>query len=147
MVKIKKNKFPKTLLVKIKVASSSDNCKTTYKNCNHPQVIATLKFANSYFSRLKGLMFKKKLNYALVLKPSNSKYRFFSSIHTLFIRFTMDVVFLNKDQVVFEIIQISPWKFYIPKGPANYIIEMEKGVIEKYKIAIGDKLNFVCESR
>lgn len=92
-------------------------------------------------------MFKKNLDYVLVLKPAKTKNRLLSSIHTLFMRFTIDVVFLDKNKIVVEITQIPPWKFYIPKISGDYILEMEKGSIEKYQIAIGDKLDFVCEFR
>ncbi|MCL2114714.1 MAG: DUF192 domain-containing protein [Methanobrevibacter sp.] len=147
VVKIKKNSYSKTLLIKEKTKPSIDNFAIEDNTCKNKQTIATLKFANSYFSRLKGLMFKKRLDYVLVLKPAKSNHRFTSSIHTLFMRFTIDVVFLDKEREVFEITQIAPWKFYIPKRPAAYILEMKKGSIEKYQIAIGDKLDFVCEFR
>jgi len=137
----------KTLLIKEKTSTSKKSPVNNYENFKSNQVIATLKFANSYFSRLKGLMFKKKLDYVLVLKPSKSNFKLFSSIHTFFMRFTIDVVFLDKNKKVVEIAQISPWKFYIPKKSVKYILEMKKGLIKKYQIAIGDKLNFICENR
>ena len=137
----------KTLLIKEQASTSVNNSKTDDENFKSDQIIAPLKFANSYFSRLKGLMFKKKLDYILVLKPKKSNFKVFSSIHTLFMRFTIDVVFLDKNKKVVEISQVSPWKFFSPKRPAYYILEMKKGSVEKYQIAIGDKLNFVCEFR
>lgn len=127
--------------------TSSDRFRVDDENFKHKQVIATLKFANTYFSRLNGVMFKKKLDYILVLKPVKSNYRILSSIHTLFMKFTIDIVFLDKNKRIFEIAQISPWKFYTPKKSANYILEMKKGSIKKYQIAVGDKLDFVCEFR
>lgn len=145
-VKIKENSHSKTLLIKENTISH-DKFKISYENSKSKQTIATLKFANSYFSRLKGLMFKKKLDYVLLLKPLKSKHKFLSSVHTLFMRFTIDLVFLDKNKKVLETAQLSPWKFYIPHKPANYILEMEKGAIKKYQIAIGDKLDFVCEFR
>jgi uncharacterized membrane protein (UPF0127 family) len=135
------------LLIKEKTTSSSDSCKISYKSLKTNQIIATLKFGNSYFSKLKGLMFKKKLDYVFVLTLTKSKYRFLSSIHTLFMRFTIDIVFLDKSKAVFEIAQLSPWKLYIPKKPARYVLEMKEGSIETNQIAIGDKLDFVCEYR
>ena len=134
------------MLIKEKTSLSSDNSKTDYENLKSQEIIATLKFANSYFSRLKGLMFKKKLDYVLVLKPK-SNLRISSSVHSLFMRFAIDLVFLDNKKKVVEVAKLSPWKFYIPKRSADYILEMKQGSIEKYQIAIGDKLNFVCESR
>jgi len=134
-------------LIKKKASNSIGSYTFNENNFEPNQVISTLKFANSYFSRLKGLMFKSKLDYVLVLKPAKSKHKIFSSIHTLFMKLTIDLVFLDKNKKVVETSQISPWKFYTPKRSVDYILEMKKGSIEKYEIAIGDKLDFVCEFR
>jgi len=133
-------------LVKEKEKSSLDSFTHDYRKSGSKQVIATLKFANSYLSRLKGLMFKKKLDHVLVLKPK-SNFRVFSSIHTLFMNFSIDLIFLDKNKKVVEIAQVFPWKLYIPKRSAGYILEMKSGSVEKYQIAIGDNLDFVCEFR
>ena len=109
--------------------------------------IANVKFADSYFSRLKGLMFKKDLNYALVLKPARMNNRSASAIHSCFMRIAIDVVFLNENKEVFEIKHLKPWKFHSPKSGASYIVELKEGIVEKYKINIGDKLDFVCQMR
>lgn len=109
--------------------------------------INNLKFADTFFSRFKGLMFKKKLDYVLVLKPAHMKSKRASAIHTCFMRIAIDIVFLDENKEVFEIATLKPWKFHSPKKGASYILEMKKGSVEKYKIAIGDKLDFVCELR
>ena len=109
--------------------------------------IANVKFADSFLSRLKGLMFKKDLNHALVLKPSKPNNRYISSIHTCFMRIAIDIVFLNENREVCEIKHLKTWNFHTPKSGASYIIELKEGSIEKYKINIGDKLDFVCEFR
>ena len=110
------------------------------------QKIVNIKFANTFFSRFKGLMFKKDLNHALVLKPNKTLSKS-TSIHTCFMRIAIDIIFLDENKRVFEIATLKPWKFYTPKKGASYILEMKEASIEKYKIAIGDKLDFVCELR
>jgi len=109
--------------------------------------IANVKFAASYFSRLKGLMFKKDLDYVLILKPTKVNNRYMSAIHSCFMRMTIDVIFLNENKEVLEIKQLKPWNFYTPSTGASYILELKEGSIEKYKITLGDKLDFVCELR
>ena len=109
--------------------------------------IANVKFADSYFSRLKGLMFKKDLDYVLVLKPAETKSKSASAIHSYFMKMTIDVIFLNEEKQVYEIKQLKPWKFFTPSSGASYILELKEGSIEKYKINLGDKLDFVCELR
>jgi len=109
--------------------------------------IANVIFAESFLSRLKGLMFKKDLNHALVLKPLNENNRLTSAIHTCFMRIAIDVIFLNENREAYEIKRLKPWNFHIPRSGASYIIELKEGSIEKYKIRIGDKFDFVCEFR
>lgn len=109
--------------------------------------IANVKFANSYFSRLKGLMFKKNLDYVLVIKPAKPNKRSASSIHSFFMRINIDVLFLDKDKKVYEIKQLKTWRFYTPNTGAKYILELKEGSIKEYNIKIGDKLDFVCELR
>ena len=91
--------------------------------------------ANSFFKRFKGLMLKKNIDSAMLF--SNLKD---SSIHTHFMRFDIDVYFLDKNKVIFEKATLKPWKFYKPKKQANYILETKK---DRLKLKIGDKLDFI----
>lgn len=102
--------------------------------------------ADTFFSRLKGTMFKKKLERGLILKLPNTRSRSGSAIHMFFVRFPLDVIFADSDKNVVDIVSIDPWKTYTPKKPAMYIIEMEKGTIRASKTEIGDKLDFICKA-
>ena len=92
-------------------------------------------YANTFFKRFKGLMLKKDINYALIFTNMKG-----SSIHTHFMRFEIDVYFLDENKVIFDKITLKPWKFYTPKKPAKYIIETKK---DELKIKIGDCLEFI----
>ena len=127
----------------IKIAKT----KTILIKEENSQKIADVKFADTFIERLKGLMFKKNLDYVLVLKPANENSKSASAIHSCFMRINIDLVFLNHNKEVFQMKQLKPWKFFTPKSGANYILEFKEGTIEKYKIAIGDKFDFVCEFR
>ena len=63
-----------------------------------------------------------------------------SSIHTHFMRFEIDIYFLDENKVVIDKATLKPWKFYKPKKPAKYILETKKRML---KIEIGDELEFV----
>lgn len=91
-------------------------------------------YADTFFKRFKGLMGKKDIDYALIFTNLRD-----SSIHTHFMRFEIDVYFLDETNVVFEKTTLKPWKFYKPKKQAKYIIETKKDVL---KIKIGDCLEF-----
>lgn len=92
-------------------------------------------YANTFFKRFKGLMLKKDIDYALIFTNMKG-----SSIHTHFMRFEIDVYFLDENKVVFDKATLKPWKFYNPKKQAKYIIETKK---DELKIKIGDKLDFI----
>ena len=92
-------------------------------------------YADTFFKRFKGLMLKKDINYALIFTDFKD-----SSIHTHFMRFEIDVYFLDENKVVFDKATLKPWKFYNPKKQAKYIIETKK---DELKIKIGDCLEFI----
>lgn len=91
--------------------------------------------ANNFFKRFKGLMLKKDIDFAILFYNLKN-----SSIHTHFMRFDIDVYFLDKDKVIFEKITLKPWKFYKPQKKATYILETKK---DKLKLKIGDRLEFI----
>lgn len=92
-------------------------------------------YANTFFKRFKGLMGKKNFDHVLVFTNLAD-----SGIHTMFMRFEIDVYFADENKVVFDKATLRPWKFYRPRKRAEYIIETEKN---KLNIKIGDRLDFV----
>ncbi|WP_129689925.1 DUF192 domain-containing protein [Gottfriedia acidiceleris] len=96
----------------------------------------TIKKADKFTSRLKGLMFRKKpLNQeGLWIIPCNS-------IHMCFMNFPIDVVFLNKNKQIVKLINnLQPWKFVAPVSDAYSVLELPVGVIEEFKLEIGQIL-------
>ena len=94
-----------------------------------------IEYANTFFKRFKGLMFKKDYNCALIFTDLTD-----STIHTCFMRFDIDIFFLDETQTVFDKASLKPWKVYKPKKQAKYIIETKK---DKLKIKIGECLDFI----
>ena len=92
-------------------------------------------YADTFFKRFKGLMGKKDFDHIMVFTNLTD-----SSIHTMFMRFEIDIYFVDKNGVIFDKVTLRPWKFYKPKKHAKYIIETEKN---KLNLKIGDKLDFV----
>lgn len=91
--------------------------------------------ANTFFKRFKGLMGKRDIDYAVLFYNLKG-----SSVHTHFMKFDIDVYFLDKNRVIFEKTCLKPWKFYKPKKHAYYILETKK---DKLKLKIGDCLDFI----
>ena len=77
--------------------------------------------ANTFFKRLKGLMFKKNINYCLRIKTN--------SIHTFFMKENIDIVMTDKNNNVLYIINnlsknkiiIKPKVYYTYEFPSNFI--------------------------
>lgn len=91
--------------------------------------------ADTFFKRFRGLMGKGDIDFAMLFAGFRD-----SSIHTHFMRFDIDVYFLDDDRVVFEKVTLKPWKFFKPQKHAKYILETKKGAL---KIRTGDILEFV----
>jgi len=118
----------------------------TVVNMSKRTELGESEIADTFFSRFRGTMFKKKLEKGLILTLPNTRSRRGSAIHMFFVRFPLDIIFADKDKNVVDIVSIDPWKTYTPKKPAMYVIEMEKGTIEASKTEIGDKLDFACKN-
>jgi uncharacterized protein len=104
--------------------------------------LGKIEVANSFMSRFLGLMFKSQVGNGLILKLPNSRSRHGSAIHMFFMRFPLDIVFADSEKKVVDMVSIGPWKTYTPKAPARYVIELEKGSFEKFKLEIDDELDF-----
>lgn len=92
-------------------------------------------YADTFFKRFKGLMGKKEFNDCMVFANLND-----SSIHTMFMRFAIDVYFIDENKKIFDKTSLNPWKFYRPKKQAKFILETEKN---KLNLKIGDCLDFI----
>ncbi len=61
-----------------------------------------------------------------------------SSIHTLFMRFPIDVLFLDKDELVLKRVHsLQPWRFAAARG-AKYVVELPAGTLLRHDIEVGD---------
>ena len=103
--------------------------------------IGKVKIANSFSSRLLGLMFKRNAEYPLLFEiPNKIKGKHRSSIHGFFMRFDLKLVFIDEGNVIYEIADLKPWHYHTPKKSAKYIIEFDKKEFENYDLKIGDEI-------
>jgi len=94
--------------------------------------------ATTYWARLIGLMGRTVLEpgQALWLSPCNS-------VHMFFMRFTLDVVFLDKNNVVVGLVERLPvWHVSKIFWQAHTAIELPAGQIQQIGVHVGDKLCF-----
>lgn len=102
-----------------------------YISQNQKIIYTKIKIANNFITRFLGLMGKSKLDNGeglLLLKCS--------AIHTCFMRFPIDVVYLNSQFQVLGCETIKPWKLgSIVKGSCN-ILELPAGSGEQLKCGV-----------
>ena len=78
--------------------------------------------ADNFFTRFKGLMLRKSLHPGEGLLLKNC-----STIHCCFMRFPIDVVYLNDSMQVVGVETVKPWRLgHIFRG-AKHVLELEAG--------------------
>lgn len=83
--------------------------------------------AKTYMQKLTGLMGKKNINYGMFFPGV-------SSIHTFFMKESIDVIGLNDAMIVTSIYEnVKPNKILILKN-ANHTLELPKGESKRYHI-------------
>lgn len=118
------------------------NSKTYLVNKSKNNNLGPVEFADSFFSRFRGLMLKKDLKAGLILKIPSGRGKRGSAIHMFFMRIPLDVIFADEDLKVVDVVSLDPWTTYTPKSVARFVIELEKGLIKDSKTEIGDLLEF-----
>ncbi len=104
--------------------------------------ICAAKEAKNFFARTLGLMFKGSLKEGEGLLIEFSSILKSRSIHSFFMRFTIDLIFIASDLTVVDLKTLAPWRTYNPKKDCKWVLEVNAGTIEKNKIKIGDVLTF-----
>ena len=97
--------------------------------------------ADSTMRRLRGLLGKGDLpsGQGILLRPA-------WSIHTAFMRFPIDVVFLDADQVVVKIVpRLAPFKTASCRG-AREVIELRSGECDRRGLSLGDRVAWAARA-
>ena len=108
--------------------------------------------ARNFFTKSLGLMFRKSMpeNKGFLMEFS-SEGKDIYSIWMLFMRFPIDIIFIDSGKRVTDVVRNAPpvslnpatWKVYRPSEPVRWILEMKAGSAERKKISRGDRLSFV----
>lgn len=98
-----------------------------------------VKIANTFFTRLAGLMFQKKLSQGtgLLLVPCNS-------VHMCFMRFAIDVIYLDKEYNILKVVKnLKPWIGLSFCSYAWATLEMTAGEAERCGLKDGGKISML----
>ena len=104
-------------------------------------VAESVTVADSTMRRLRGLLGKGDLpsGHGILLRPA-------WSIHTAFMRFPIDVVFLDADQVVIKIVpRVSPFKTASCRG-AREVVELRAGECDRRGLSLGDRVAWAARA-
>lgn len=99
------------------------------------RLVAQARVASSIWSRFWGLMGQRSLpqGEALIIDPC-------SSVHTLFMRFPIDVAFVAKDGRIIKIAEgLKPFRAALGKG-SRWVMEMPSGAAGRAGLVVGDLL-------
>ncbi|MDP9069805.1 MAG: DUF192 domain-containing protein [Actinomycetota bacterium] len=97
------------------------------------EVLAALEVADGFGERLRGLLGRDGVEGALVLTHSRS-------VHTVGMRFPLDVAFCDRDLTVLDTVTMRPNRVGRPRLRARYVIEAEAGAFERWRLRPGDHL-------
>jgi uncharacterized membrane protein (UPF0127 family) len=113
----------------------------TITNLSQPQVQPILaRFCQSFLCQLRGLMFQPSLPAEKgLLLVQEEESRWGSSIHMMFMRIDLAVIWINNNLEVVDVRLAHRWRpGYLPKKPARYVLEANITRLNDFHI--GDKL-------
>ncbi len=65
-----------------------------------------------------------------------------NSIHTFFMKFAIDCVFVDRSLKVKAIYQgVKPWRLVLPVWGASSVFEMPSGSVQRLNVNVGDQLH------
>ncbi len=97
------------------------------------EVLATLEVAASFPERARGLLGRDGIEGALLLHPAHS-------VHTIGMRFPVDVAFCDADLVVITTVCLQRHRVCLPRVRARSVVEAEAGAFERWHLRPGDRL-------
>jgi uncharacterized protein len=105
-------------------------------------VASAVELAVTSETRRRGLLGRDSLDpsAALIIAPC-------SAIHTAFMRFVIDVVFVDRGGRVVKLVHdLRPWRIAASLR-AYAVIEMHRGSLRRSEVAVGDQLRVVQETK
>jgi uncharacterized membrane protein (UPF0127 family) len=100
---------------------------------NDGKVLATLEVRTSWRGRARGLLGRDGIDGAILLRPARG-------VHTLRMRFPIDVAFCDRDLRVLKVLTVPPNRVTRPVLRARSVIECEAGMMRRWGVRPGTRL-------
>ena len=97
------------------------------------RVLASLEIPTSRLAKARGLLGRAGIDGAMLIRPARS-------VHTVGMKFALDVALLDKDNVVIKTLQVRKHRITAPMWRANAVLEAEAGAFGQWDLKIGDEL-------
>lgn len=102
------------------------------------RVLASLEVADSPASRMRGLLGRSSCDGALLIRPSRS-------VHTLGMRFPIDVAHLDAELRVVRTVRMDRHRLGLPIWGSSAVLEAEAGCFQRWDLQVGDELTVRCD--
>lgn len=96
-------------------------------------VLASAEVAESLVDRARGLLGHSRYDGALLLRRTRS-------VHSVGMRFPMDVAFLDDALTVTAVTRLRPWSVALPRRGCRHVLEAQAGAFERWRLAPGDQI-------
>lgn len=96
-------------------------------------VLAAAEIADSVLTRMRGLLGRSGYDGALFLPRTRA-------VHSVGMRFPLDVAFLDRQLKVVDAVQLAPWRMTRPRLRCHWVLEAEAGAFERWGLLPGDQL-------
>ena len=109
------------------------------ENIKNNEILASdARIAASFMDRLKGLLGTKKLDQGqgLIIRPCNS-------IHTIGMKYSIDIIFLDKQNKVVKIVMDMHSGRVSICNSASYVVELPSGVASSTNTTVGDLISIL----
>ena len=97
------------------------------------EVLAALEIADSRRARRRGLLGRNDFEGAILIRPARS-------VHTVGMRFPIDVAFCDRELAVVAIRCMKRYRVSRPRLRASCVIEASAGAFDRWGLVCGDRL-------
>jgi uncharacterized membrane protein (UPF0127 family) len=97
-------------------------------------VLASLVVPRTRRERGRGLIGRSGVDGAMLLEPARS-------VHTIGMRFDIDVALLDADRIVLKVLTLKPYRISMPVKGCRSVLEAEAGAFRSWGLTPGDELD------
>jgi uncharacterized membrane protein (UPF0127 family) len=102
------------------------------------EVLAAIEVADGFSGRSRGLLGRDGIEGAMLIKPARS-------VHTVGMRFDIDVAFCDKDLTVIDTVTMRRFRLSRPRLRGRCVVEAEAGAFDRWGLRPGDRLEIKVE--